>query len=263
MISENPVKSKIKNGEPVIMAFCTVTDSNVPELMAMCGIDIIVIDNEHMAFTDQQILSITRAVTAQNKACLLRTAVKDIEYINRFMEFGISGICATRCGSVDDANKIINAVKYPPIGNRGYHIDGRATGFGFMGGQSAEEYMRFANENTMIFITLEDMNGIRDAEAIAKLKEIDSVHIGPFDLSNSMGFGGNVQHPEVQKVLSETEAIIRAAGNLTGCFAVTPDKVPELIAQGEKCLIIYSEIAILRETYSEYSKAIQKAVGKI
>ena len=262
LVRENLIKTKINNGEPVLMAFLTTNDTATAEVLALSEIDVVVVDNEHMAFDNQQILNVARTITVYGKACLLRTAVKDLENLSRYMEFGISGFCATQCHGLEDAKKIIDAVKYPPVGKRGLGNDGRAVGYGFMNGMSNSEYMEFANKNTMIFVTLEDMNGINDAEEIAKLKEIDSVHIGPIDLSASMGFGGNSRHPAVIDVIKKTNEKILAAGNTIGQFAPTPDTVPGLVASGSKMLIIGTDIALLRGVYTSYSKALREAINK-
>lgn len=256
MITENLTKKKIAEGKPILMAFLTTHDTATAEMMAMSNIDLIVVDNEHMPYDDQQIVNICRAVAMHGKACLIRTPIKDAESLSRFMEFGISGICATQCHGLEDAQMIINAVKYPPIGKRGLGNDGRACGYGFMGGMSNAEYMKFANDNTMIFVTLEDEEAIADAKSIASLKEIDSVHIGPIDLSSSMGFGGNPNNKEVVKVIHEANRAIIEAGNMIGQFAPTPESVPKLIEEGARCLIIPTDLALLRGVYTAYSHKI-------
>ena len=258
MIRKNFVKEKIKNGEPVLMGCVCINDSATAEIMALCGIDIIIIDNEHIAFDDNQIFNIARAVTSHGSACLLRTAIKDVEKLSRYMELGISGLCATQTHSIEEARNVIKAVKYPPIGNRGLCTYSSGFNYGFIDDMSIEDYMNFANDNTIIFITLEDTRGIDEVEKIAKLKEIDSIHIGPNDLSASMGFGGDTKRQEVIDVIMNAQNKIINVGNTTGKFVSSPEAIPEMIANGEKILMIGSDIAHLRNALMRYGKALKK-----
>ena len=49
---------------------------------------------------------------------------------------------------------------------------------------------------------------------------VDGVFFGPADLSASMGHRGNPGHPEVQKVIEEGIATVRAAGKAAGILTV-------------------------------------------
>jgi len=251
-------KRKIKNGEPFLMAFLVTCDTATAEVMAMSGVDVIVVDNEHMAMTDRQLLELARAITMHGSAALLRTACKDTEQLMRWMEFGFSGLCCTQCHGLEDAKKAIEAVKYPPVGRRGLGTDGRAAGYGFLQGMSAADYMAHENENTLIFVTLEDMGGIRSALELAALDEIDEVHIGPMDLSASMGFGGDPRQPEVQKVIRETKAALAAAGNPREEFVDAPEHIPALIEAGARCLVIETDLSKLKKIYCAHTETLRQ-----
>lgn len=262
MIKKNLAKEKIKNGEPILMGFTGINDSVSAEIMALSGVDIIIIDNEHMAFDDEHIFNIARAVQLHESTCLLRTAIKDIMELTRYMELGIDGICATQTKSLEDAKKIINAVKYPPIGKRGLCNYSRGFNFGFLDGMSVQEYMNFANENTLVFVTLESLDGIKDVEQIAKLEDIDSVHIGPNDLSASMGFGGNTKEQEVIEIVQKAQEKIIAAGNTTGKYATSLDEIPVLIERGEKILMLGSDVVHLRNALTIIGETFKNAMSK-
>lgn len=252
-------KRKILNKEPFLMAFLATTDTATAEMMAMSGIDVIVVDNEHMPMTDEQLLNIARAITMHGKAALLRTACKDTEKLMRWMEFGFSGLCCTQCHGVEDAVMAINAVKYPPIGRRGLGTDGRAAGYGALRGLTPSEYMKQENENTIIFLTLEDQRGINDAVLLAQMKEIDDVHIGPIDLSASMGYN-TPKDPEIKRIISEAKRIMEDCGNPREEFVSDPEQIPELVRSGAKCLVIETDLAKLRDIYTKHSSILKNCL---
>lgn len=265
MIRENKVKKKLYAGERLLMCFMCGNDPNVAEVLVMNGADIVVIDNEHMLMDGQQITNIARAVTALDGCCMLRTTVKDSCQIGRFMDCGISGILATMTTGYESAKAVRDGVKYAPLGRRGLSTDGRAAHYGFSG-MTPAEYMEFANENTMLFLTLEDRDAIGELDKLAALEGIDAIHIGPMDLSNSMGFCGNSQAPEVQEVISEAHKKIAAFGDPNGntwlgSYASSPDKVKEVIAAGNQIINIGSELTILAKGLNLYRTARDEAIA--
>lgn len=258
----NIAKQKIKNGEPILVAGLSIPDSGVAELMAMSGIDLIMVDHEHMCFDDKTLLDVCRAITAHGKAAVLRTSIKDEEILMRYMQFGFSGICGTMCGGVEDAKKVVKAVKYPNDGERGLSNDCRATAFGTYGGKSIKEYMEWRNEDSIVMITLESKPAVEEAVAIAELTGVDMVHIGPVDLAASMGYYGNPRNDEIRQMLSVTNGKLAAMGNYNSYFAEKAEDIPALLERGAKCIFVPSDIHLLRDALGKYGKTMQEAAGK-
>ena len=152
---ENIAKKKIREGQPVLLAGLTIADPNIAEMFALCGADIVMIDNEHMTFDDTRLVDCCRAVTMHGKTCLLRTSVKDPEILGRYMQFGFQGIVATVCHGLEDAKRVISAVKYPPVGKKGLSNECRASEFGIRGGMNTAEYMQWSNDNSIVIITVD------------------------------------------------------------------------------------------------------------
>lgn len=257
---ENLAKRKLKAGNPILMLFFTSCDPALAEVVARSGIDLIVIDNEHSALDDRDIVNVARAVELHGATCLLRTPVKDFDTLARYMDFGLSGICATQCNSLSEARAVVDAVKYAPAGRRGIGQLSRACGQGFYDGRSLEEVMHFSNENTMIITTIESVDGIREADQIAALPEVDSVHLGPLDLSISMGIGGNPSHPDVVNAINSTNERILAAGNTIGDFVPSPERIPALIEAGFSVLLLGSECDLMKNVYSGYCASLRSVM---
>jgi 4-hydroxy-2-oxoheptanedioate aldolase len=55
---------------------------------------------------------------------------------------------------------------------------------------------------------------VNNLKAIAETEGVDGVFFGPADLSASIGHRGQPGHPEVQKVILDGIATVRAAGIL-------------------------------------------------
>ncbi len=259
---ENIAKKKIREGQPVLLAGLTIADPNIAEMFALCGADIVMIDNEHMTFDDTRLVDCCRAVTMHGKTCLLRTSVKDPEILGRYMQFGFQGIVATVCHGLEDAKRVISAVKYPPVGKKGLSNECRASEFGIRGGMNTAEYMQWSNDNSIVIITVESLDGVQDAEAICRLPDVDMVHIGPVDLSASMGLGGETRLPEIRDILSETNRSLAALGNYNAYFAECAEDVPRLLDKGAKCIFLPTDIHILRDFLVPFGKIMAEEQSK-
>lgn len=258
---KNMAKEKIKNNEPLLFAGLTIADPSVAELMAIAGVDVVLIDNEHMTFDDSKLVDCIRAVQMHGKAAVLRTSIKDPEIIGRYMQFGFDGLCSTVCHGVEEAKAVVGAVKYPTMGHKGLSSECRASDYGVRDGMGTEEYMKWANENSLVIITVESMDGVNEIEQIADLEGVDIVHIGPVDLSASMGLGGVTRTDEIREVLSKSNKILAARGNYNAYFAMGPDDIPGLLDKGAKCIFVPTDIGILRGTLVAYGKGLADAVA--
>ena len=106
---------------------------------------------------------------------------------------------------------MIQAVKYSPLGKRGLGSN-RACTFG--AAMSRSEYAEHANRETMITVQLEELEALRNLDDILKVEQIDAFAFGPNDLSQSMGFPGQVNHPKVREAIQQASARIKAAGKI-------------------------------------------------
>lgn len=112
MMRDSEVKRKLKNGETVSLVFLQSTHPGTAEAIALAGVDMIVIDNEHGAFTTEQITNTARAVTALGKAAVVRTTVYDKNALAHLMDTGISGVFVTMIRDASAAQEVINGVKF-------------------------------------------------------------------------------------------------------------------------------------------------------
>jgi 4-hydroxy-2-oxoheptanedioate aldolase len=119
----------------------------------------------------------------------------------------------------EQAARIVAAAKYPPVGARGAAFSTRAAGFGFFGG---EEHVRDSNEGTAVIVMTETRAAIADIDAILAVQGIDAVFFGPNDLSFSLGYPGQMQHPEVIAAIEYGIGRALEAGVAPGVLALAP-----------------------------------------
>jgi len=137
---------------------------------------------------------------------------------------------------------LIDAVKYAPVGKRGMGIT-RASGY-IAVGQPAVDYINFTNEQTLVIPQFEDPALIDRFEEMISLPGVDTVVIGPRDLSLNMGFPDGPNHPEVQEMIDRVVAICKKANVSVGITAGSRVDSAKQVARGATMILAIAQFVI-------------------
>lgn len=213
----NPLKEKMKSGQVAVGTFINFYAPSVVEIVGYAGLDYIVIDDEHGAFTYPQIEELIRAAEISGTTALVRVSYDD-SAIQKALDRGAMGIQVPMVNNKKDAEAVVRKAKYAPIGTRGIAYSVRAAKFGKYKGK---EYLDSADENTLVVVHIETQEAVDNFDEIAGVPGVDVVFVGPTDLSVSMGYkeeGAN--HPKVQAVVKDLLARGKEKGVIMGTLAM-------------------------------------------
>jgi len=202
---KNKAKAKLKAGEPVV-GF--VFYGNWPEAVEMAGLlgaDYVWLDGEHAAMSISEIAGLVRAAEVADVTPIARVSCNSQELILRYLDAGVQGIVMPNVGCREDAERLVRAVKYYPEGTRGC---GHGHPMDYWITQPFVEYMKEANRETLIVALVESKIGIENLDEIVKVPGVDVVHIGPLDLSASLGIPTQFDHPQMLQALARAKAVV-------------------------------------------------------
>lgn len=255
---QNTLKEKLAAGKAVFGVMANDYSPPVLEILGYAGFDWVLLDNEHGTVTPESLPHSVRACEASGLVPIVRPVFGRMDIITPFMDQGAYGVQAPHINTVDDACAVVDAVKYPPLGKRGYFGSNRNNRFGM--GMPAGEYLAHANRQTMVVTMSEEVEGIRNAGAIAAVEGVDVVFMGAGDLSVSMGYPGQMTHPEVVKAVQGAVKEVLAAGKTAGC-SCPEDAIPFWLDQGVR--FFHSSVwALLSSRSKEYLARVRAAAGK-
>jgi 4-hydroxy-2-oxoheptanedioate aldolase len=149
-----------------------------------------------------------------------------------------------------EAEAVVRHAKFAPLGHRGY-AGGRAAF-----GERTAEYTRRANDETMVVVMLEEVEALRNLDAILTVPQVDVFFVAPGDLAQSMGVPGQMDLPQVQTAIDDAVRRIRGAGKAPGVLA-TPATVSRYLDLGALFLYV-SLAALLDHGVRGFLGAIQK-----
>jgi len=216
----SPLKLKLREGRAVIGSWINSGSPIIAELMAAAGFDFLTVDEEHSAVDLVQAQGLFQAIKSGNHRCtpLVRLAGNSYAQTKRYLDAGAAGVIAPFINTAEDARELIRAVKYPPDGMRGVGFC-RANGYG----ARLKESVAAANADTFVCVQIEHADAVANIDAILAVPGIDSVMVGPYDLSASMGITAQFDHPEMTKAIETVVVACKRHGVCAGIHVVQPD----------------------------------------
>ena len=231
----NTAKRKLAAGKPVSVIAPGYTSAGLVELVAYLGFDVIFIDCEHGPAGWDDVENMVRSAELAGATPIIRVQANDPSTITRALDRGAGGVQVPHVNTRAQAEAAVCHAKFAPLGHRGF-AGGRAA-FGVTG-----SFTRHANDETMVVVMLEELEALRNLDDILQVEHVDAFFIAPGDLSQSMGYPGQPEHPEVQAAIDDAVRRTRAAGRAPGVLA-SPTTVGNYVELG--ALFLYVSLASL------------------
>ena len=188
MSMKNPIREKLDRGGLLLCMMLRQSDMAAAEIAAQYGIDMLCIDNEHYPFNPQRVEALARAAQIYGSGVVIRVPNEEAARVAQMMDCQLQGIKIPHVETKEQALAIVNAVKYAPVGTRGFCPITRAADYGFTA--SPADYPVRANRDSVVSIMVETKRGLENLDEILSIPEIDVVAIGPSDVSASYGLPG-------------------------------------------------------------------------
>lgn len=242
------LKSRLKAGELIVGAQLSLEDSAVVEIFGAAGYDYVLIDAEHGSATAPIVKSMLQAGRHTDTVVLARVLRLDPELIRLYLDLGSPGVACPFIETAAQAQHLVDACRYPPLGIRGYGPR-RAGNYGF----DADDYFAQANDSMVCIAMIESELAIENASEITAVEGLDGVLIGPMDLSINLGVFEDFESDRYLEAVETVRAACRANGTAmgTGCYSIehaitcrdTGDSL--LLALGDEVALRQGAIATL------------------
>ena len=232
-------------------------EPEMPVILARAGLDFFFVDTEHCTADYAQIQMLCRAAHAVGIVPLVRVAENRPELITRTLDVGAMGIIIPRIHSADGGRAAIDAMKFPPLGHRGFGLRSIITD---LRGKCAAEEIESCNRETLAILMIESRQGLEQVEEIASLPGVDVLFIGPYDLTLSLGIVEQFENPVFWKAVDRVVAACSAAGIAAGTQTGNMALLQEARKRGARFLIYGSDVAILFAGYKQAMNELKVGV---
>lgn len=213
------LKSKLAQAKLTLGSWITLGHPAIAEIMAAAGFDWLVLDMEHSVLELGEVQMLIQVLDGQHCPAIVRLTSNHPDQIKRVMDAGATGVMVPMIKSATDAKAAVQAVYYPPQGQRGVGL-ARAQGYG----ARFEEYRNWLEKNAVIVAMIEHIDAVNAIDSILSVDGIDAYIIGPYDLSGSMGRVGEFNHPEVQSAIDRVLKAGNRLGKPGGIHVIEPNQ---------------------------------------
>lgn len=258
----NHFKQKLKTQQQIGL-WVGLADAYATEIVANAGYDWLLIDGEHAPSDLRTTLLQLQSMAAYPSQAVVRPPIGSVQLIKQLLDIGAQTLLIPMVETVEQAKLMVKAVHYPPEGIRGVGAAlARATRW-----NSIPDYYVQAHEQICLLIQIESVQGLKNLDEILQIEGIDGVFIGAVDLSATMGYQGDANHPEVQKAVIVAIKKIRAAGKAAGILSTTDEVTQKYVELGTEFVAVGVDTSVLmnglRSLLSKYkqSNEVVKAQG--
>tara|TARA_R110002049_G_scaffold45604_2_gene132928 strand:- start:41469 stop:42233 length:765 start_codon:yes stop_codon:yes gene_type:complete len=250
-MKSNKLKDSLIKGKSVYGPFCKIQDATVVEIAALSGFDFVIIDMEHGPFSIETTQTLIRAAEARGITPVVRVAKNSESLILRTLDIGARCIQVPQIESKSDAEKVVKSTKFFPQGERGMCRYVRAADYTEIDSKS---HFANANDSVVTIIHIEGMEGLNNLSEILEVDGIDVIFLGPYDLSQSCGVPGEVNHEKVVSKMKDAVKLARSHGKFVGTFTESLEDAKKWKSIGVQYISYAVDVGLVMNAYKNITK---------
>jgi len=252
----NPFKTLLANkalptGYPV-GSWVMSASPLVAEAMGCAGFDWLLLDMEHTPLDLLGLVHVLQAIAGTQSVPVTRVPWNDTVMVKRVLDAGAQTLMFPFVQNAAEAKQAVAACKYTPEGVRGMAAMSRASRFG-----TTKDHFKVANASVGVIVQVETPQAMACIEEIAAVQGVDSIFMGPGDLSGAMGHVGDLMHPEVVALMADGVRRCHRVGKPVGTVGGTPEAVATYRTEGFDYIACASDLGLMMRNCASVLSAIR------
>jgi 2-keto-3-deoxy-L-rhamnonate aldolase RhmA len=233
---------------------------DIAQMAATCGFDAFYLDMEHSPLSLETVSAICTAATGFGITPLVRPPGHGADWIGRILDGGAQGLIVPHVNTAAEAEAIVRAVRFPPLGRRSVMGPGPAVGYR---ARPLREINEGLNAATLLVCMIETPEGVANADAIAAMPGVDVLLIGSNDLCTEMGIPGELRHPRLRAAYEALAQACTRHGKVLGVGGIRGDAElqRDLLGLGARFLIAGNDVGYLMAAARADVATLRKLAG--
>jgi len=252
----NSFKRAIVAGKTPVGAWLVSGAPSTAEALGCVGFDFLVVDMEHTPIDVPQMTEILRTIAGTPAQAIVRPPWNDMVWTKRVLDAGAQSLLFPFVQNADEARRAVAYTRYPEAGVRGVAAMHRGSRYG-----TIADYQKRAQDEICVIVQIETTSAFEQLAAIAAVPGVDSIFVGPADLSASMGLLGDMGNAAVQEKLRAGARACRELGKPCGIVGANPQIVERFVDYGFSWVAVGSDLAMMVGRAQEFLAAVRKTVG--
>lgn len=222
---------------------------------AYYGFDCIWLDLEHRGIPDRDVQHLLTHSHLHDIDIMLRPPTLEKTRLYRYLEDGATGLMIPHVNSAEKARMLVEATKFPPLGDRG--LDGAGLDANYMV-DGADQFTSLANRETFLVVQIETPDAVANADEIAAVSGLDGIFVGPGDL------GLRLKYDQTGLTLEQSFSKVAAACKRNGKFWGSPAGTKEILRerhqQGAQLMNFGGEFVAIMKMLQDSAAAFEESI---
>ena len=251
------LKEVWRSGAKSFGAALTSTDLAIAAMLCNMGYEWILIDTEHQPYSNETLRDMLEVINRRGVVPIVRVRENNAALIKQALDFGAEGIMIPMLRTPAEARQAAEACRYPPQGIRGFAPREACNYF-----REMDHYLATINDRVIAMLQVEHIDAVNQIDAFLETPGLDCILIGPADLSFSMGFPMQLDHPDVVAAIQKVIDRCRAAGVPVGSWiGFTVEEKSEWMARGLDFLVAGADVEWMDMAGTAMLQQLREATG--
>ena len=249
------LRERIHRGDLLVGTFLNLGAPQAVELAGLAGLDWLLIDLEHGAGTEADLLVQLYAAETTGVPAVVRVEVSARLRVGRVLDLGAAGIMVPRLETTAEVREAASYVRYHPDGVRGVALLTRGAELGRVGHAD----VRRKSATLPLVVQIENPSAVERAAEFAAVDGVDVLFVGPTDLTHSLGIPGEFASPTYLDALRHVVAAARGAGKEAGILLRRVEDLDRHVDLGFRFIGVGSDGAWIADGASQTAAMARKA----
>lgn len=256
----NSLRAKMKAGKPVIGTMIDeISSSFIVHVLFNAGFDFVFIDMEHGRFDQETVTSLIQMIRLTPITCLVRVPDNQYPLIARVLDAGAEGVMVPRIRSRAEAEAVVQAVRYPPVGQRGLSV---TRGHNNYARGDSQSFIQHANRENLVILQIERREAVEDIDNILSVPGVDVALIGPVDLSVSLGVTLDYANPVIDQSIQKVVNACQQHHLFAGMHTRNLQALTDWHQRGMLMLTASSDLDMLIDSSHRLVQDLRKIAGE-
>jgi 2-keto-3-deoxy-L-rhamnonate aldolase RhmA len=252
MFRTNKVKQAMREGKVVKGLIHYIPHPDIVEMLAAAGWDFVQFEGEH-EISVCEAKPLVLAADATGITPFVKVGLCDPVLIANWLDLGVQAVKINHIQTMRDAERAVKACKYAPEGDRSWCMGARSAGH-----CTQPNFAGKANEEIMVILGIEDIQGLANLESIASVPGVDVITVGPGDMSANLGVPGQYDHPKVRDAFIRMINTCKANGVTPGVMAIDYKEAKFYVGQGAQYIVFSSDKRMMNKVFQETRRELDK-----
>jgi 4-hydroxy-2-oxoheptanedioate aldolase len=248
----NRLRELWSEGKPALNCWITLPGVLSAEMLAHQGWDSLTVDMQHGYSDFAAMCAMFAAISTTDTVPLMRVTWNQPGDVMRALDAGAYGVICPGVDTVEECERFIGACHYPPSGYRSF---GPKRGLLYGG----SDYVLHANDTILTIVQIESLAGLKNLGAIAAVKGLDMLYVGPSDLGLALGREArqNQTDPVVTEAIDKILAAAKRAGKRAGMHCTSADYARQMVDKGFDFVTVISDENLLARGAAERAAVLK------